>query len=56
MGAENTLRPSRSSAVHLMKVFKGPVRRANGIDHNLPQPLSAVRDARNQAEFLRRGK
>ena len=53
MGAENILRPTPiERTVHLMKVFK-TLCDANGIDTILATATSAVRDARNQAEFLR---
>jgi exopolyphosphatase/guanosine-5'-triphosphate,3'-diphosphate pyrophosphatase len=54
MGAENVLRPAPlNRAVHLMKVFKA-LCDANGIDTIIATATSAVRDARNQAEFLSR--
>ena len=54
MGAENTLRPEPiERTVHLMKVFKA-LCDANGIDTIIATATSAVRDARNQAEFLHR--
>jgi exopolyphosphatase/guanosine-5'-triphosphate,3'-diphosphate pyrophosphatase len=54
MGAENMLRPAPlDRAVHLMKVFKA-LCDANGIDTLIATATSAVRDARNQAEFLQR--
>ncbi len=54
MGAENILRPTPiDRTVRLMKVFK-VLCEANGIDTIIATATSAVRDARNQAEFLRR--
>lgn len=54
MGAENTLRPEPiERTVRLMKVFKA-LCDANDIDTIVATATSAVRDARNQAEFLRR--
>jgi len=54
MGAENVLRPApMDRAVHLLKVFKA-LCDANGIDTLIATATSAVRDARNQAEFLQR--
>jgi exopolyphosphatase/guanosine-5'-triphosphate,3'-diphosphate pyrophosphatase len=54
MGAENVLRPApMDRAVHLIKVFKA-LCDANGIETIIATATSAVRDARNQAEFLRR--
>lgn len=54
MGAENVLRPGpMDRAVQLMKVFKA-LCDANGIDTLIATATSAVRDARNQAEFLQR--
>jgi exopolyphosphatase/guanosine-5'-triphosphate,3'-diphosphate pyrophosphatase len=54
MGAENTLRAEPiERTVHVMKVFKA-LCDANGIDTIIATATSAVREARNQAEFLRR--
>ena len=54
MGAENTLRAEPiERTVRLMKVFKA-LCDANDIDTIVATATSAVRDARNQAEFLRR--
>ena len=54
MGAENVLRAApMDRAVQLMKVFKA-LCDANGIDTIIATATSAVRDARNQAEFLQR--
>lgn len=54
MGAENVLRAApMDRTVQLMKVFKA-LCDANGIDTIIATATSAVRDARNQAEFLRR--
>ncbi|HTP11861.1 MAG TPA: Ppx/GppA phosphatase family protein [Anaerolineae bacterium] len=54
MGAENVLRLApMDRAVLLMKVFKA-LCDANGIDTLIATATSAVRDARNQVEFLQR--
>ncbi len=54
MGAENVLRAApMERTVQLMKVFKA-LCDANGIDTIIATATSAVRDARNQAEFLQR--
>jgi exopolyphosphatase/guanosine-5'-triphosphate,3'-diphosphate pyrophosphatase len=54
MGAENVLRPApMDRAVHLMRVFKS-LCDANGIETIIATATSAVRDARNQAQFLQR--
>ena len=54
MGAENLLRPEpMDRTVRLLKVFRG-LCHASGIDAIVAVGTSAVRDARNQAEFLRR--
>ena len=54
MGAENVLRPEpMERTIHLLKVFRS-LSEANGIDAIVAVATSAVRDARNQAEFLRR--
>lgn len=54
MGAENVLRAApMDRAVQLMKVFKA-LCAANHIDTIIATATSAVRDARNQAEFLQR--
>jgi exopolyphosphatase/guanosine-5'-triphosphate,3'-diphosphate pyrophosphatase len=54
MGAENVLRPEPiQRTIHLLKVFR-TLAEANGIDTIIAVGTSAVRDARNQAEFLAR--
>ena len=54
MGAENILRPEPiERTIHLLKVFRS-LCDANGIDTIIAAGTSAVRDARNQVEFLQR--
>ena len=54
MGAENLLRPEpMDRTVRLLKVFRG-LCQASGTDAIVAVGTSAVRDARNQAELLRR--
>lgn len=54
MGAENLLRPEpMERMVRLLRVFRS-LCAANGIDSVVAVGTSAVREARNQAEFLKR--
>lgn len=54
MGAENLLRPDpMERTIRLLRVFRG-LCAANGIHDIVAMGTSAVRDARNQAEFLTR--
>jgi exopolyphosphatase/guanosine-5'-triphosphate,3'-diphosphate pyrophosphatase len=54
MGAENLLRPEpMERTVRLLRVFRN-LCEANGIDAVVAVGTSAVREARNQAEFLKR--
>jgi exopolyphosphatase/pppGpp-phosphohydrolase len=54
MGAENLLRPEpMERTIRLLRVFRG-LCEANGIDTIVAVGTSAVRDARNQTELLKR--